>query len=317
MYNSRVSNEELIRVYQEQGTLSKAAAVVGLNRASIGERLKKLGITTPVNVLTDDEKLQIKIFYEAGFLRADGTLDSFCKALGRTKPFVSRYAREAGLTSRNRIIAEAECKAVGLRTKAWIAKDGHPRGMLGKKHTPETLVRLGEASLEMWAALSTEQRQAQIDKKYHARLLSPKPMATHESGMAKTWKAGWREIGGKRSFYRSRWEANYARVLQHELEQGTILSWEHEPDRFQFTNHEIGCRSYLPDFKVLTSTGIAYHEVKGWLDERSKSIFRLMAAEYPEVQIVVINATWFKANKHYQFILNDWERTKSPFIKSL
>ncbi|GAC1382259.1 MAG: hypothetical protein NVSMB30_29860 [Hymenobacter sp.] len=135
--------------------------------------------------------------------------------------------------------------------------------------------------------------------------------------MTKTWKAGWREIGGKRSFYRSRWEANYARVLQHELEKGAILSWEHEPDRFQFINHETNCRSYLPDFKVLTTAGIAYHEVKGWLDERSKSIFRLMAAEYPDVQIVVINAAWFKTNKHYQFILSEWEQNKSTFIKSL
>lgn len=315
--NSRVSNQELIRVYQEQGSLTTAAAVVGLNRATIGECLKKLGITTPVNILTDDEKLQIEIFYEAGFVRADGKLDAFCKAIGRIKPFVSRYAKEAALTNRNRVIADAACEANGTRMKAWHATHEHPREMLGKKHTPETLKLVSEASTEMWASLSAKQRQAQIDKSYQARLLNPKLMANHESGMARSWKAGWRVIGGKRSYYRSRWKANYARVLQHQLKAGEILDWQHEPDRFQFANTETGCRSYLPDFKVFTTEGEYYHEVKGWLDERSKTIFCLMAIEYPAVKIVVIDAAWFKANKHYPLILNEWEHPKTTFIKSL
>ena len=52
--------------------------------------------------------------------------------------------------------------------------------------------------------------------------------------MTRTNKAGWREIGDKRCYFKSAWEANYARYLQWLKENGRIIDWEYAGmgDRF-------------------------------------------------------------------------------------
>ena len=106
-----------------------------------------------------------------------------------------------------------------------------------------------------------------------------------------SWKAGWREFGGVRKYYRSRWEANYARYLEWLRTQGQIASWEHEPDTFWFENIKRGVRSYLPDFKVTEIGGsYAYHEVKGWMDSRSKTTIARFRKYYPQHKLIVIDA---------------------------
>jgi hypothetical protein len=104
-----------------------------------------------------------------------------------------------------------------------------------------------------------------------------------------TWKAGWREIGGVRKFYRSRWEANYARYLEWLKNTGHIASWSHEPKTFWFEGVKRGTVSYLPDFWVIENSGRdAFHEVKGWMDDRSTTKLKRMAKYYPNVSIVLI-----------------------------
>jgi len=105
-----------------------------------------------------------------------------------------------------------------------------------------------------------------------------------------SWKAAWHEIGGIRKYYRSRWEANYAYYLQWLKEKGEILDWKHEPKVFWFEGVKRGTVSYLPDFLVIEKDGKeAYHEVKGWMDDRSKTKIRRMAKYHPDVTLVVID----------------------------
>lgn len=104
-----------------------------------------------------------------------------------------------------------------------------------------------------------------------------------------SWKAGWREIGGKRKYFRSKWEANYARYLEWLKEHNQIKEWKHENKTFWFEGIKRGCRSYLPDFEVENNNGtIEYHEVKGWYDDRSKTKVKRMAKYYPEVKLIII-----------------------------
>ena len=92
-----------------------------------------------------------------------------------------------------------------------------------------------------------------------------------------TWKSGWREIGGKRKYFRSRWEANYARYLEFLKQNKQVLDWAHEPEVFWFEGIKRGCVSYLPDFKVTyIDNAVEYHEVKGWMDDRSKTKMKRM-----------------------------------------
>lgn len=121
--------------------------------------------------------------------------------------------------------------------------------------------------------------------------------------------AGWRTIGGKKNYYRSRWEANYARYLQWLMERGDIQNWEHEPKTYWFENIKRGVRSYLPDFGVTENNGkYMLHEVKGWMDPRSKTKLKRMAKYYPELEIILIDKTGYTSmSKMCSRLIEGWE----------
>jgi hypothetical protein len=124
-----------------------------------------------------------------------------------------------------------------------------------------------------------------------------------------SWGCAWREIGGYPKYYRSKWEANYARYLQWLLEKGEIKEWKHEPETFWFEGIKRGCLSYLPDFRVVENNGaVVYHEVKGWMDARSKTKIKRMAKYHPDVKLIVIDSKGYASlKKTMQPIINDWE----------
>lgn len=123
------------------------------------------------------------------------------------------------------------------------------------------------------------------------------------------WKAGWRQIGRKRIFARSRWEANYARYLETLRTKGQLKSWKHESKTFWFTGEAKGV-CYLPDFKVTWIAGrVEFHEVKGWMCARSIQKLALMEKHFPEVRIIIIDAKWFKTTgREVREKIQDWER---------
>lgn len=98
------------------------------------------------------------------------------------------------------------------------------------------------------------------------------------------------DIGGKKFFSRSRWEANYALYLEHLKSKSYIADWSHEPETFWFEKIKRGVRSYLPDFKVTLSDGsIEYHEVKGFMDDKSLTKIRRMKIYHPKIKLVLID----------------------------
>lgn len=196
--------------------------------------------------------------------------------------------------------------ATGKRMKKWMANNEHPRGMLGKKHTPEMKMQMAITSKRNWEKMSDEQRYIRNRKiltTRHAKgtYASPRPKAS--------WKAAWREIGGKRRYFRSRWEANYARYLEFLKINGQIKEWLHEPDVFWFEGIKRGCVSYLPDFKITNNNdSIEYHEVKGWMDSRSKTKIKRMAIYHPDVKLVVIaKKEYDEIRKKIGLSLSGWE----------
>jgi hypothetical protein len=96
-------------------------------------------------------------------------------------------------------------------------------------------------------------------------------------------------------YFRSRWEANYALYLDFLVEQGEIEDWEYEPDVFMFEEVKLGTRSYRPDFKVFNRDGtFEYHEVKGYMDSKSKTKLRRMEKYYPEVKLILIDSDYYR-----------------------
>ena len=128
----------------------------------------------------------------------------------------------------------------------------------------------------------------------------------------RSWKAGWRTIGGQRIYARSRWEANYARYLEWLRDLGEIAKWEHEPQVFWFLKIKRGTRSYLPDFRITENdASVAYHEVKGWMDPKSKTKIRRMERYYPDVKLIVVTSKNYKAlEKIVSRMIVGWERSK-------
>lgn len=195
----------------------------------------------------------------------------------------------------------------GERIRKWIQNNGHPKGMLGKKHTNEAKLKMSETSKQVYAELTQEQKDdlayAQIKGRYAKRgtLTTDRPHGA--------WKAGWREIGGARKYYRSRWEANYARYLEWLKSLGEIAEWKHEPKTFWFDGIRRGTVSYLPDFWVKEIGGKeAYHEVKGWMDDKSKLKIKRMQKYHPDVVLVVIaSKEYAEIRRKVSALIPGWE----------
>lgn len=91
-------------------------------------------------------------------------------------------------------------------------------------------------------------------------------------------------------FFRSKWEANYALYLDWLIKQKQIQNWEYETETFFFEKIKLGTRSYRPDFKVTNMMGaIEYHEVKGYMDAKSKTKLKRMAKYFPDAVVVLID----------------------------
>ena len=106
---------------------------------------------------------------------------------------------------------------------------------------------------------------------------------------------GWYTSGDRKYYLKSSWELAYAKYLDSELVNGTIKWWEYEPDTFWFERIKRGVRSYTPDFKVEYLDGkVEYHEVKGYLDSKSKTKLNRMRIYHPDIVMKLIDRAVMK-----------------------
>lgn len=262
---------------------------------------------------SDKDVTALRVAYDSAKVATDINLMALAATLGRHKTNVCRKARALGLTDQARRkfpnpkgppqrmyeTAEELRAAQSAVTKRRIAVNGHPRGMMGKKHSAEAIAKLAVSSSRTWERMTEEDiaRRGWKIAKTRAENMAAGLYVNERKGT--TWKAGWREIGRHRKYFRSRWEANYARYLQFLLDRGAIADWEHEPHTFWFEGIKRGSLSYLPDFKVTNPGGsVEWHEVKGWMDDRSKTKLNRMAKYHPNEKLVLIR------QKDYQEIRN-------------
>jgi hypothetical protein len=188
----------------------------------------------------------------------------------------------------------------------WLKNNDHPKGMLGKSHTNDSKAAMSKGLKETFSKQTEDEISDRVFKMLKTKW-SKGIMHTPRKGVS--WKQGWREIGGIKKYYRSRWEANYARYLEFLKSNGDIIGWEHEPDVFWFEAIKRGVRSYLPDFKVTEKSGdIVYHEVKGWMDARSLTKIKRMAKYHPDVKLIVVESKQYKSiQRSVSSIIKDWE----------
>ena len=114
-------------------------------------------------------------------------------------------------------------------------------------------------------------------------------------------------VGGYREdighYVRSSWEANIGRVLK---ELG--CEYQFEPDTFPLRKTDELIIHYIPDFKV----GDWYIEVKGWWNEKALLTKKLMAEQYPEIQIFYLGEDEYNQIQHiYKEKINGWETRRA------
>lgn len=130
---------------------------------------------------------------------------------------------------------------------------------------------------------------------------------------------GWYPKDGSFIFMRSAWELNYARYLDFLVSIKHILSWEYEPVTFWFEGIRQGCVNYKPDFKVTNAKGgIEYHEVKGWMDDKSQTKLDRMKKFYPNVLIWLVDRKRYAAIAKQKDMIPNWgvwEKTKPDMPK--
>ena len=133
-------------------------------------------------------------------------------------------------------------------------------------------------------------------------------MQIHLKDGKSTWKQDWAELGGKRNFYRSRWEYRSALYLEFMKKHKHIVEWQHEPKTFYFEGIKRGTNNYKPDFMVIFPSGNEeWIEVKGYETSKDRTKYKRMAKYHPDVKLRVIGKEWFKENgSKLKNIISGW-----------
>lgn len=314
-------SEEDIEFLKENYGIKKVKEIamkLNRNEKAIINKAYKLGIGK--KNLTQDQLNKIKTEYKSY------NIEELSKELGITKHHLSKRAKELCVkkTNKKQKYTKKEFNKVSDKTniqyikslkrsiasseitKKQIVENGHPRGMLGKNHTEQTKQINSLLSKKMWSDPNSKVHSEEIKQRKSDFMMEMQKNKKLRNGYSRG-KQGKREDLNN-VFFRSSWEANYARYLNLLISQKQLYKWEFEPDTFWFKEIKRGTRSYLPDFKIWeTENSIPYYvEVKGWMDDKSRTKLKRMAKYYPDIEVRLIEKNEY----------NEIKRKVAPFIKT-
>lgn len=101
----------------------------------------------------------------------------------------------------------------------------------------------------------------------------------HRTGWGRFHAPEWTDAHDRTWTFKSRWELAYA---QHLDARGAI--WDYEARKFGLRE----CSCYTPDFVVEVDGVDEYHEVKGWLDDRTIARMQEFVRTYPRRRLVLV-----------------------------
>jgi hypothetical protein len=293
------------------GNVWKVGKLHGVKGSTVHGRLRRSGFLQPREPeFTDAQVQRIKEYY-ADTPELHFNLQHLADELGKSRQNVCRKARRLGLSDQNRPgNAEQRAKA---RMPKWQNRQ-HPRGMAGKKHSAETIAVVSASSRRNWATWKTfGTGPMSVD----ARDASSKRMAIMQANRPAE-KNHTRSKGGRREdlaeiYFRSSWEANYARYLNLLIKFKVVQSWEFEPETFWFEGIRRGAVSYKPDFKIYYRGDDTpeYVEIKGWEVAKDRTKWRRMKKYHPHIKLVIVGAKEYRAiAAKWRSAIPHWESAK-------
>lgn len=256
---------------------------------------------------TLDQVLTVRDWYQSN--TNEMSLVELAHDIGKTRQQISRVARYLGLTRRGRPHTERTKQTLKLTTIGQWDRRQHPRGMAGKRHSDEAKAKFRERQKGLVEAGKHHWQNRKVTQEERTRLsiVTMKRMKESSSPYSRARQGRRDDLDGR--FFRSSWEANYARYLNFLQRSGVIREWDFEPETFWFENIRRGTRSYLPDFKVTRPDGSVYYvEVKGWMDAKSKTKLKRMAKYYPAVELILVEKKAYQQiAKEVSAIIPHWE----------
>lgn len=306
----KASDEDVIAAYREHGSVWAAAASLGMCGQSVHQRLQRLGVPMPPkNPQYSDSELERIRRYYAETPRRSFSLYALSAELGRPRASIALQARKLGLTQRDRKKSDATRIACKAASQGRWTRHPHPRGALGLHHTAEARQKMSIGQKRAWitaktfgiGSMSEEARQRRSDLSAARSALIP------ASNSYSRCRQGRRDDLGS-MYFRSSWEANYARYLNWLKARGDIDAWEYEPTTFWFSEIKRGVRSYRPDFLIHEKGKEYFVEVKGWMDPKSRTKLKRMKKYHPQVEIRVVGERQYRqiADKLGR-IIGGWE----------
>lgn len=275
-YIKKISDQNLIEAYNKLKSVWKVAKLYNMCGQSVHERLVKLNLIESKK-WKKHEIENLKILYK----ELNGNINEISKILtNRTYAAIACQANELKLTKRSRTHnQETEKRKQANLNHSKFMKYNHPKGILNKYHTDNTKLQM---SIKRKGKKLSEETKQKISDANAGKI---KNYNTYSR-----CQRGYYSINNKIFFFRSSWEAIYANYLTILLKLNIIQKWEYESETFWFEKIKRGVRSYTPDFKIFYSNGnIEYHEVKGWMDNKSKTKIKRMKLYYPEINMIVID----------------------------
>jgi endogenous inhibitor of DNA gyrase (YacG/DUF329 family) len=196
-----------------------------------------------------------------------------------------------------------KCSGENKKIKDGLTKNERHRRKTGatKMHSPEWLEKIKATTKEGMLKPEVKEKitkprapmseEGKIIRSDALVGMLPKNL-TFGNGSFSNVQRGEYECSKGSVYFRSKWEANYALYLDFLIKNNEILNWEYEADVFFFEKIKLGTRSYRPDFKIFNSDGsIEYHEVKGYMDSRSKTKLKRMGIYYATVKYRLLQQT--------------------------
>jgi len=233
--------------------------------------------------------------------------------VGKKRPehslLMKEYAENGVLPILTHKRTDKEKNDQSLRMKKYIDQNGHPKGMLGKTHKKITKEKMGNISRNRWSnpeyILNGEEYKQTVSDRQTKHMVN-RIKENPESQYIRS-KKGWIEIGNKRFFAKSSWEANMASYFQFLKDNNEIIDWDYEPKTFWFMQIKRGVRSYTPDFLITDKSGKQYYEeVKGYLDPKSKTKINRMRIYYPNIDLRLLDKKRYESISSKKAMIKNW-----------
>jgi len=288
-----IDNGNNMSVKELMNALDKTDGAIRNKKSNLGIKNNR----SPI--YTQEEKDIIKDWYILHLESDEGgiELDKLSKILGRSKTSICTIAREIGLTFYGNYSKEdRKNRAIKMST---LAKEYNPSRFFGKHHSLKSRKQISKKQIIIFENRSEEEKQLFINKMRTTKRNNN--LFTTTVNSYSRCRGGFRE--DLNQYFRSSWEANIARYLNF-----LHIKWEYEPKRFNFEEIDSGVLSYMPDF-YLSELDI-WIEVKGWMDEKSKTRFKYFEKFYPEENnklILIERKRYNEIEKEFKYIVSNWE----------